>query len=50
MELTPCTASLIGCGGTQSFAGLLVARFFQGVGGCKFVYGYTIQTLISDMH
>lgn len=29
-------ASLIGCGGTQSFAGLLVARFFQGVGGCMY--------------
>jgi MFS family permease len=25
---------LIGCGGTNSFAGMLVARFFQGVGGC----------------
>lgn len=26
---------LVACGGTHSFAGLLVARFFQGVGGCK---------------
>jgi len=25
---------LIGCGATNSFAGMLVARFFQGVGGC----------------
>jgi MFS family permease len=32
---TLITASLCGCGGTTSFAGLCVARFFQGVGGCK---------------
>lgn len=25
---------LVACGGTHNFAGLLVARFFQGVGGC----------------
>lgn len=29
-------AMLIACGGTHSFAGLLVARFFQGVGGCMY--------------
>lgn len=29
-------AMLIACGGTHSFAGLLVARFFQGVGGCTY--------------
>lgn len=28
------TVCLIGCGATNSFAGMLVARFFQGVGGC----------------
>lgn len=31
-----CSASLIGCGGTHSFAGLLVARFFQGCSSCMF--------------
>lgn len=29
-------AMLIACGGTRSFAGLLVARFFQGAGGCMY--------------
>ena len=31
------TACLVACGGTHSFAGLLVARFFQGVGGCMYI-------------
>lgn len=31
------TASLIGTGGTHLFSGLLVARFFQGVGACTYL-------------
>ncbi|CAG8017505.1 unnamed protein product [Penicillium olsonii] len=41
-------ASLIGCGGTQSFAGLLVARFFQGVGGSTF--STMVGGVISDIY
>lgn len=33
------TASLIGTGGTHLFSGLLVARFFQGVGACMYPPG-----------
>ncbi|CAG8264675.1 unnamed protein product [Penicillium salamii] len=47
-ELTTCIASLIGCGGTQSFAGLLVARFFQGVGGSTF--STMVGGVISDIY
>lgn len=32
------TAMLVACGGTHSFAGLLVARFFQGVGACMALF------------
>ncbi|KAJ5550456.1 Major facilitator superfamily domain general substrate transporter [Penicillium sp. DV-2018c] len=41
-------ASLVGCGGTTSFAGLLVARFFQGVGGSTF--STMVGGVISDIY
>ncbi|KAJ5129805.1 Major facilitator superfamily domain general substrate transporter [Penicillium bovifimosum] len=41
-------ASLVGCGGTSSFAGLLVARFFQGVGGSTF--STMVGGVISDIY
>ncbi|KAJ5856544.1 Major facilitator superfamily domain general substrate transporter [Penicillium soppii] len=41
-------ACLIGCGGTQSFGGLLVARFFQGVGGSTF--STMVGGVISDIY
>ena len=34
--LIPFTVCLIGCGATKSLAGLLIARFFLGIGGCKY--------------
>ncbi|KAI9931303.1 hypothetical protein ASPWEDRAFT_166747 [Aspergillus wentii DTO 134E9] len=42
------TACLIACGGTHSFAGLLVARFFQGVGGSTF--STMVGGVISDIY
>ncbi|KAJ5380464.1 Major facilitator superfamily domain general substrate transporter [Penicillium cataractarum] len=41
-------AMLIACGGTHSFAGLLVARFFQGVGGSTF--STMVGGVISDIY
>ncbi|KAJ5991452.1 hypothetical protein N7499_003868 [Penicillium canescens] len=41
-------ASLCGCGGTTSFAGLCVARFFQGVGGSTF--STMVGGVISDIY
>ncbi len=40
--------SQVACGATQSFAGLLVARFFVGVGGSTF--SSTIGGVISDIY
>jgi MFS family permease len=34
MLISAFTACIIACGGTHSFGGMLVARFFQGAGGC----------------
>lgn len=31
-----CIVCLVGCGATESLAGMLLARFFLGVGGCMF--------------
>ncbi|PTU23246.1 hypothetical protein P175DRAFT_0499789 [Aspergillus ochraceoroseus IBT 24754] len=42
------TACIIACGGTRSFAGLLVARFFQGVGGSTF--STMVGGVISDIY
>ncbi|KAJ5905700.1 uncharacterized protein N7473_002616 [Penicillium subrubescens] len=41
-------AMLIACGGTHSFAGLLIARFFQGVGGSTF--STMVGGVISDIY
>ncbi|KAJ5173450.1 Major facilitator superfamily domain general substrate transporter, partial [Penicillium capsulatum] len=41
-------ACLIACGGTHSFAGLLVARFFQGIGGSTF--STMVGGVISDIY
>ncbi|KAJ5899255.1 hypothetical protein N7495_003999 [Penicillium taxi] len=41
-------ASLVGCGGTESFAGLAVARFFQGVAGSTF--STMVGGVISDIY
>ncbi|KAE8153658.1 hypothetical protein BDV25DRAFT_127035 [Aspergillus avenaceus] len=42
------TACLIACGGTRSFAGLLVARLFQGVGASTF--STMVGGVISDIY
>ncbi|KAL2216745.1 putative MFS multidrug transporter [Thermoascus aurantiacus ATCC 26904] len=42
------TVCLIGCGATNSFAGMLVARFFQGVGGSTF--STMVGGVISDIY
>ncbi|KAL4891473.1 major facilitator superfamily domain-containing protein [Aspergillus ambiguus] len=41
-------ATIIACGGTHKFAGLLVARFFQGVGGSTF--STMVGGVISDIY
>ncbi|KAJ5083993.1 Major facilitator superfamily domain general substrate transporter [Penicillium alfredii] len=41
-------ACLVACGGTHSFAGLLVARLFQGVGGSTF--STMVGGVISDIY
>ncbi|KAF7715381.1 MFS-type transporter [Penicillium ucsense] len=41
-------ATLVACGGTHTFAGLLVARFFQGVGGSTF--STMVGGVISDIY
>ncbi|CAG7920446.1 unnamed protein product [Penicillium olsonii] len=41
------TASLIGCGATESFAGMLLARFFLGIGGSTYIMR---RTEISPCH
>ncbi|KAL5363336.1 major facilitator superfamily domain-containing protein [Aspergillus floccosus] len=41
-------ATIIACGGTHHFAGLLVARFFQGVGGSTF--STMVGGVISDIY
>ncbi|KAI5297190.1 hypothetical protein KEM55_005031 [Ascosphaera atra] len=41
-------AASIGCGGTDSFAGMCVARFFAGVGGSTF--SSIVGGVISDMY
>ncbi|KAE8399272.1 major facilitator superfamily domain-containing protein [Aspergillus pseudonomiae] len=50
------TVCLIGCGATESFAGMLVARFFLGVGGCKLpclvpllLYYTTFSTMVGGV-
>lgn len=43
MLITSLPAMLIACGGTHSFAGLLVARFFQGVGGCMYYSAHRVD-------
>jgi multidrug resistance protein len=42
------TVCLIGCGATDSFAGLLVARFFLGIGGSTF--STMVGGVISDIY
>ncbi|KAJ9221526.1 hypothetical protein DTO271D3_770 [Paecilomyces variotii] len=42
------TVCLIGCGATDSFGGMLVARFFQGVGGSTF--STMVGGVISDIY
>ncbi|QKX53684.1 uncharacterized protein TRUGW13939_00764 [Talaromyces rugulosus] len=42
------TACIFGCGGSNSLAGLLVARFFQGVGGST--YSTMVGGVISDIY
>ncbi|KAF9888806.1 hypothetical protein FE257_008382 [Aspergillus nanangensis] len=42
------TVCLIGCGATKSFAGLLVARFFLGIGGSTF--STMVGGVISDIY
>lgn len=42
------TACIIACGGTHSFAGFLVARFFQGVGASTF--STMVGGVISDIY
>ncbi|KAL2835756.1 major facilitator superfamily domain-containing protein [Aspergillus pseudoustus] len=42
------TVCLIGCGATESFAGLLVARFFLGIGGSTF--STMVGGVISDIY
>ncbi|KAE8353436.1 major facilitator superfamily domain-containing protein [Aspergillus coremiiformis] len=42
------TASIVACGGTHTFAGLLVARFFQGVGASTF--STMVGGVISDIY
>ncbi|KAH8700187.1 putative MFS multidrug transporter [Talaromyces proteolyticus] len=42
------TACIFGCGGSNSFGGLLVARFFQGVGGST--YSTMVGGVISDIY
>ncbi|KAF9892090.1 hypothetical protein FE257_002496 [Aspergillus nanangensis] len=41
-------ACIIACGGTNHFAGLLIARFFQGVGGSTF--STMVGGIISDIY
>ncbi|KAB8239649.1 MFS transporter [Aspergillus alliaceus] len=42
------TVCLIGCGATESFAGMLVARFFLGVGGSTF--STMVGGILSDIY